>query len=333
MSQYLDLREKIDDLKIEEAAEIIKNGGIVIFPTETVYGIGANGLDSNAVEKIYTAKEREHNKPLILLVSDKKMLDQIAENISNIEMKLIEAFWPGPLTIILKRKSTVPDIVTAGSETVGVRMTSGEIARKLIEKCNFPITAPSANVAGRPSGTSVADIFEELNDKVDCIIDGGDSKVGIESTVIRVIDGIPHILRLGEITPEQIKEVTGTVMVEANDNQQKQYAPNSECILVYSEDEKQMIDKIKEIALKHPKVTILSSQEHAEIYKKITNLVINIGSIKDLNEVSKNIFSALRQADKEKSDVVIIEGVKQEGIGLAIMNRLIKACGNNYIEI
>ena len=129
MSKYLDLREEIDDLKIEEAAEIIKNGGIVIFPTETVYGIGANGLDSNAVEKIYTAKEREHNKPLILLISDKKMLEQVAENISDVEMKLMQDFWPGPLTIILKKKSTVPDIVTAGSETVGIRMTSGEIAR------------------------------------------------------------------------------------------------------------------------------------------------------------------------------------------------------------
>ena len=333
MSKYLDLREEIDDLKIEEAAEIIKNGGIVVFPTETVYGIGANGLDSNAVEKIYTAKEREHNKPLILLISDKKMLEQVAENISDVEMKLMQAFWPGPLTIILKKKSTVPDIVTAGSETVGVRMTSGEIARKLIEKCNFPITAPSANIAGKPSGTSVSDIFEELNNKVDCIIDGGDSKVGIESTVVRVIDGIPHILRFGEITPEQIKNVVGTVKVEQNDIQQKQYAPNSECVLVYSEDENKMIDKIKEIALKHKKVTILSSKEHVEIYKNITNLVINIGSIKDLNEVSKNIFSTLRKVDKEKTDLVIIEGVKQEGIGLAIMNRLIKACGNNYIEI
>lgn len=333
MSKYIDLREKIDDLKIEEAAQIIKNGGIVVFPTETVYGIGANGLDLNAVEKIYTAKEREYNKPLILLISDKKMLDQIAENISDTEMKLIDAFWPGPLTIILQQKSTVPDIVTAGSKTVGVRMTSGEIARKLIKMCNFPITAPSANVAGRPSGTTVADIYEELNDKVDCIIDGGDSKVGIESTVVRVIDGIPHILRLGEITPEQIKKVAGTVKIEQNDNQQKQYAPNSECVLVYSENEKQMIDKIKEIALKKQKVTILSSQEHIGIYKELTNLVINIGSIKDLNEVSKNIFSALRQVDKEKPDLVIIEGVKQEGIGLAIMNRLIKACSNNYIEI
>ena len=333
MSKYLDLREKIDNVKIDEAAEIIKNGGIVVFPTETVYGIGANGLDLNAVEKIYTAKEREHNKPLILLISGEKMLEQVAENISDVEMKLMQAFWPGPLTIILKKKSTVPDIVTAGSETVGVRMTSGEIARKLIEKCNFPITAPSANIAGKPSGTSVADIFEELNNKVDCIIDGGDSKVGIESTVVRVIDGIPYILRLGEITPEQIKNVVGTVKVEQNDIQQKQYAPNSECVLVYSEDENKMIDKIKEIALKHKKVTILSSQEHIEIYKEITNLVINIGSIKDLNEVSKNIFSALRKVDKEKTDLVIIEGVKQEGIGLAIMNRLIKACGNNYIEI
>lgn len=333
MNKYIDLREKIDDIKIEEAAEIIKNGGIVVFPTETVYGIAANGLDSKAVEKIYRAKGRNQNKPLILLISNKKMLEQIAENISEMELKLMEVFWPGPLTLVLKRKRNVPDIVTAGSETVGVRMTSGEIARRLIETCNFPITAPSANISGKPSGTNVEDIFEELNNKVDCIIDGGNSKVGIESTVVKVIDGIPHILRLGEITPEQIKKVTGSVIIEQNIKQDKHYAPNSDCVLVYSKDEDKMIEKIKEIAQKHEKVTIISSQEHIERYKEVTNLIINVGSLNNLKDISKNIFSALREVDKMMPDLVIIEGVKQEGMGLAIMNRLIRACSKSYIEM
>ena len=333
MSKYIDLREKIDNIKIEEAAQIIKEGGIVVFPTETVYGIAANGLNSEAVQKIYIAKGRNTNKPLILLISNKEMLEQIVENISPVETKLMEEFWPGPLTIIMQRKNDVPDIVTAGSESVGVRMTSGEIARQLIETCNFPITAPSANISGKPSGTNVEDIFEELNDKVDCIIDGGNSKVGIESTVVRVIDGIPHILRLGEITPEQIKKVTGSVKIEQNIKQDKHYAPNSDCVLVYSKDEDKMIEKIKEIAQKHEKVTIISSQEHIERYKEVTNLIINIGPLNDLKEISKNIFSALREVDKMMPDLVIIEGVKQEGMGLAIMNRLIRACGKNYIEI
>lgn len=214
MSTYLDLRNEVDNLKIKEAAEIIKNGGLVVFPTETVYGIGANGLNTEAVEKIYVAKGRNKNKPLILLISNIKMLEEIAEDLTEVEEKLIKAFWPGPLTIILKRKLCVPDIVTGGGDTVGVRLTSGEIARRLIEESKCPIAAPSANISGRPSGTIVEEIFEELNDRVDCIIDGGKSKIGIESTVVRVIDDIPTILRQGQVTAEQIKEVIGNVKVD-----------------------------------------------------------------------------------------------------------------------
>ena len=200
------------DLKIKEAAEIIKNGGIVVFPTETVYGIAANGLNSEAVKKIYIAKEREERKPLILLISDEEMLNKIVQNISPIEKKLMETFWPGPLTIILKKKSCVPDIVTGGKETVGVRMTSGEIAQKLIKACGVPLTAPSANISGKPTGIKVEEIFEELKHKVDYIIDGGSAKDDITSTIVEVIDGIPHILREGKITIKEIEEATNTFL-------------------------------------------------------------------------------------------------------------------------
>lgn len=196
MSQYLDLREKIEDSKIEKAAEIIKNGGIVVFPTETVYGIAANGLNAEAVKKIYIAKQRKQEKPLILLISNKEMLEKITERISDVEKRLIEAFWPGPLTLILNKKPCVPNVVTAGQEMVGVRMTSGEIARKLIDASGVPLTAPSANISGKPSGTNVEKIFEELKDRVDCIIDAGNSKDEIESTIVKVIDGVPNILRI-----------------------------------------------------------------------------------------------------------------------------------------
>ena len=195
MSKYLDLKENIDDSKIKEAAEIIKNGGLVVFPTETVYGIAANGLDGQAAQKIYIAKERQQDKPLILLISNREMLDLIVEEISPVEAKLIEAFWPGPLTLILNRKSCVPDIITNGKETVGVRMTSGKIAQRLIEECGFPITAPSANISGKPSGTNPEEIFENLKNKVDCIIDGGNSDNETPSTIVRVVDEVPHILR------------------------------------------------------------------------------------------------------------------------------------------
>lgn len=349
MSKYIDLRNKVENSKISEAAQIINNGGLVVFPTETVYGIGANGLNSNAVEKIYEAKGRKQDNPLILHISNKEMLETIAENITTVEEKLMEAFWPGPFTIILNRKPCVPNIVTGGLDTVGVRMPSGEIARKLIEAANCPIAAPSANISGKPSGTKVEDIFEELKDKVDCIIDGGNSQVGLESTVVRVIDGIPNILRPGKVTPEQINEVAGNVKIDKHILEQtivaqnekvlspgmkyKHYAPNAECILVYSKDNEKMIAKIKEMAKTKNRVTIISCKENIEQYKEVTNSIINIGYCKDLNEISQNIFSALREVDKIMPDLVIIEGVKQEGVGLAIMNRLIRACGNNYIEI
>ena len=202
------------DKKIEEAAQIIKNGGLVVFPTETVYGIGANGLNPEAVEKIYVAKGRKQDKPLILLISNKQMLEDIVEEINETETKLMEAFWPGPLTIVFSKKPCVPDIVTGGKNTVGVRLTSGKIALKLIEASGCPIAAPSANISGKPSGTAVEDIYEDFKDRVDCFIDGGRIKDAIESTVIRVIDGVPTILRLGKITAEQIKKVVGCVKIK-----------------------------------------------------------------------------------------------------------------------
>jgi len=314
MSKYLDLRKEVKALKIEEAAKIIKEGGLVVFPTETVYGIGADGLNPKAVEKIYIAKGRKQDNPLILHISNKQMLNQLAQNITSVEAKLMEAFWPGPFTIILDRKPCVPDIVTGGLDTVGVRMPSGEIARQLIEVSNCPIAAPSANISGKPSGTTVEDIFEELKDKVDCIIDGGKSQVGLESTVVRVIDGIPNILRPGKITPEAIRKVAGDVKIDKHILEQtsikqdekvlspgmkyKHYAPNAKCILVYSEDNEKMVEKIKDIAKTQSRVTIIACQENVKYYQEITNFIIDIGSKNNLNEISKNIFSALRKVDK-----------------------------------
>ena len=208
MSKYINLQENIEMSQIEEASKIIKKGGTVVFPTETVYGIGASGFNPEAVKKIYEAKGRKFDKPLILLISDIKMLDEIAENVSEVEEKLINAFWPGPLTLVLPKKDCVPDIVTGGSKTVGIRMTSGKVARKLIDACGFPITAPSANISGKPTGTKIKEIIKDLGDKVDCIIDCGDSQMDIESTVVKVIDGIPHILRQGKITNQQIVDIS-----------------------------------------------------------------------------------------------------------------------------
>lgn len=351
--KYIDLKnidineENFNNQDLKFAGNIIKSGGLVLFPTETVYGLGANGLDASAVKKIYLAKGRGSDNPLILHISDMDMLDKIATNISNVEHKLINAFWPGPFTLILNRTLLVPDIVTAGLDTVGIRMPSNKIANKLISYAGVPIAAPSANISGKPSGTNISDIFSELSDKVDCIIDGGSSEVGLESTVVRVVDDLPTILRPGKITPEDIRKVIGCVKIDEHifskisSNEKvlspgmkyRHYAPNSKCVLVYSENNTLLINKILELSDKYKNPLILSTTENISSYTNKNLLTINIGHKDNLDEIAQNIFTTLRQVDKFNPDIVFIEGVKQEGLGLAIMNRLIRACEYNYISI
>ena len=207
MQNYLDFKEKIDYTKLKEVARTIKQGGVVVFPTETVYGIGANGLSANAVKRIYEVKQRPLNKPISLLVNGTDMINEIAQDITDLEKALIKEFFPGPLTIILKNKDIVPNIVTANSNTVGVRMPSNEIALKLIEYAGVPIATPSANISGKPSGTNMEDIMKDFEGKVDYFVDDGPSKIGISSTIVQVIDGVPHILRQGKITEKQIMNI------------------------------------------------------------------------------------------------------------------------------
>ena len=345
MENYIDLKNITDYSNLKVVGKIIKNGGLVLFPTETVYGLGANGLDENAVKKIYKAKGREQDNPLILHVSNFDMVSKIAKNISDIEYTLMKTFWPGPFTIILDRTEIVPDIVTAGLDTVGIRMPSGAIANKLISYAGVPIAAPSANVSGRPSGTNISDIFEELSDKVDYIVDGGECEVGLESTVVRVVDGVPNILRPGKISPEDIKRAVGIVKIDEHilknietdekvlspGMKYRHYAPKADCILVYSEDNEKMIKKIQEITQKYTNPLVISCNENAKYYE-VQNKIL-YGSKENLNEIAQNIFKDLRKVDSFKPDIVIIEGVKKDGIGLAIMNRLIRACEYHYIKI
>lgn len=341
MEKYLDLRNKVEFDGIEAAANVIKSGGLVLFPTETVYGLGANGLDEAAVKNIFVAKGRKQDNPLILHVSSFEMVEEIATDISDIERQLMDAFWPGPFTIVLNKKEIVPSSVTGGLDTVGVRMPSNKIAHELIRLSNTPIAAPSANISGKPSGTNLQDIFGELADKVDFIIDGGECKVGVESTVVRVVDNIPVILRPGGITPEMIQEVIGMVEVDKHilgkveegekvmspGMKYRHYAPNSNCILVYSEDNLKLVDKIKEITSEYKNPLIISSTENKNLYN-IQN-VIDMGSKNNLSEIAQNIFTILRKVDSYNPDIVVIEGVPNDGIGLAIMNRLIRACEYN----
>lgn len=206
MSKYLNLEKNPKYINLKEPAQIIQEGGIVIFPTETVYGIGVNGLNETAIKKLYEVKQRPINKPISLLVNSIEMIEKVAKDITEIEYDLIKRFLPGPLTIVLKKKDIVPDIVTAGFDTIGIRMPENKIALKLIEYAGVPIATPSANISGRPSGTNLKAIMKDFNDKVDYFIDGGISKIGVASTIVQVVNDNPYILRKGKISEEQIKE-------------------------------------------------------------------------------------------------------------------------------
>ena len=206
MEQYINMKNNLNYDKLKKPAQIIKKGGIVIFPTETVYGIGTNGLDENAIQKLYEVKQRPLNKPISLLVNNLEMVEKIAKNITEVEYRLMEKFFPGPLTIILEKRDIIPDILTSNTNTVGIRMPSGEIAKKLIEFAGVPIATSSSNISGKPSGTNITDIKKDFKGKVDCFIDNGESELGIPSTVIRIIDNIPHILRQGTISEEEIRK-------------------------------------------------------------------------------------------------------------------------------
>lgn len=206
MSKYLNLEKNPEYTKLKTPAQIIRDGGIVIFPTETVYGIGVNGLNETAIKKLYEVKKRPINKAISLLVNSIDMIEKVAKDISEIEYDLIKKFFPGPLTIVLKKKDCVPDSLTAGFDTVGIRMPENDIALKLIEYAGVPIATPSANISGKPSGTNLKEIMKDFNDKVEYFIDGGESKIGVASTIVQVINGNPCILRKGKISEEQIIE-------------------------------------------------------------------------------------------------------------------------------
>ena len=342
-SNCLNMKNSNDYSKLDEASEVIKNGGLVLFPTETVYGIGANALNDEAVKKIFLAKRRAQDNPLILHISNFDMLNDIAENISEQEYKLMDAFWPGPFTIILNKKKGIAKEATCNGDTVGVRMPSNRVAYELIKRAKVPIAAPSANISGRPSGTKIEDIYNELHDKVDYIIDGGECDIGLESTVVRVVNNKVDILRPGKITKKDIEAVITNVEVDKNvmgqigENEKvlspgmkyRHYAPKTKCILVYGEDDEVVIRKINEIAKEYSKVLVLALDENADKLNMYST--IKIGSRENLLGISHNIFSTLREIDKYDVELAIIEGVKPEGIGLAIMNRLIRACEHNMV--
>ena len=324
----------INKEELDLAKTSLENGNLVIFPTETVYGLGANALSTKAVDKIFEAKNRASNNPLIVHLKDKSEIEKYAIIENSVEQKLIDAFMPGPFTLILKKKDIIPNNVTCNLDTVGIRIPIDEIAHNLLSKLSFPIAAPSANLSTKPSGTKVSDIYDEFNGKVDYIIDGGESVIGLESTVVKVIDNIPVILRPGFITKEDIIDVIGvcnvseyvlkeaTGKVESPGMLYKHYSPKTPCILVDYNEFDNVLNKYND-----KKVIIIGSSllENKDCYR-----YFNYGNNKE--EISHNIFSLLREADNYQADVILIESTTLNGLGLAIMNRLIRTCSYNYIR-
>ena len=338
---------KQDEEKIKEAAGFIKNGGTVVFPTETVYGLGADALNAKAVEKIFKAKGRPQDNPLIIHVSSKD-IEVYVKEVPEVANKLIDKFWPGPLTIILRKKDIIPDVTSANLDSVGIRMPDNEIARKLIESSNTPIAAPSANISGRPSPTDFQRCIEDLEGKVDCILGGTQSDIGVESTIVDCTVVPPMVLRPGGITLEMLREVDPKIEIDkaimrkpkenlkpkAPGMKYKHYAPNAK-VTIISGERKKTVEKMKEMVHynieKGKKVCILTAEENAKEYTEGISIVL--GSRLDLSTVAKSLFEALRKCDDLEADLILAEGYEEEGVGVAIMNRLNKAAGFDIIEV
>ncbi|NLM11982.1 MAG: threonylcarbamoyl-AMP synthase [Clostridiaceae bacterium] len=329
-----------------DAARALKEGRLVAFPTETVYGLGANALDRKAVRSIYVAKGRPVDNPLIVHISDLEMLKPLVTEIKPDVLKLISAYWPGPLTIIMKKTSVVPDITTGGLDTVAVRMPDNPVALELIRKAGVPVAAPSANRSGRPSPTMAKHVLEDLNGKISYIIDGGQCKVGVESTVVDMTVEPAVILRPGGITPLMIKQVLGSVeldrsLIEKADigkpkspgMKYKHYAPKAEVFVVsgdYNDIVNWLSKAVSEDKKSGIKSVVLAAKEHIQEYG--LNNAISFGSINDASEVASNIFRLFRECDRIGAEKIYVEAIPKEGIGLAVMNRIEKAAGGKIIQ-
>jgi L-threonylcarbamoyladenylate synthase len=325
--------------EIKEAALWIKKGELVALPTETVYGLGANALSDEAVQKIFIAKGRPSDNPLIVHISRKEQLLRLVSHIPDSANLLINAFWPGPLTIIFPKGEEVSTVVTAGLDTVAVRMPSHPVAQALIEAANVPIAAPSANRSGKPSPTSATHVLADLRGKIAGVVDGGPTAEGVESTVIDCTTTPPILYRPGGVTREQLEAVLGPIRIDpallGTDEQPKSpgmkythYAPEGELTLVENQAAIQtFVDKWRE---KQFKVGIMATDEHKQDYD--ADVILSVGSRNDLAEVAHNLYHVLRQFDEQKVDVIIGETFPREGIGVAIMNRLEKAAGGRIIQ-
>lgn len=303
--------QKPEKNKIKTAAKIIKSGGLVAFPTETVYGLGADVFNQSAVKKIFLAKGRPFDNPLIVHIAEIKDLQKLSVKIPPTAIKLAKKFWPGPLTMILNKKKSVLNCATAELDTVAIRMPKNKIALELIRASGTPIAAPSANAFTKPSPTSAKHVIEDLSGKIPMIIDGGQTQIGLESTVVDLTSKIPMILRPGKITAEELKKELGEIKIhpfkslkpKSPGMKYKHYSPKAKVILVIGKNIGKIIAK----------------------YKNSGCGVAIIKADKNIGLLAKNLFKKFRAFDNKKMDIIIVQGIKEKGLGLALMNRIKKA--------
>lgn len=347
-TQIIELNEQgelnSDDLTL--AGKILAQGGLVAFPTETVYGIGANALDDEAISKIYIAKGRPSDNPLIMHISDFDWLETYASSISEKAIKLAKEFWPGPLTMVFNKTDIVPVKLTGGLNTVAIRMPKHPIAKSIIHASGIPVAAPSANLSGKPSPTRGYHVVEDLSGRVDMIVDGGKTELGLESTVLDVTGDIPCILRPGSITKSMLEKVVGHVTYDANlkDKNQapmspgmkyKHYAPKGKLQIVSSSDEEKVIEFInqegKRLMESGHKVGVITPEHNLDLFH--LDVVESIGSIDNHTEIGSNLFKILRKMDDMEVDYIFSFEFKGEDVSEAIMNRLVKAAGHHIIQV
>ncbi|MGM0378998.1 MAG: L-threonylcarbamoyladenylate synthase [Bacillota bacterium] len=332
-------------------AKVLKDGGLVAFPTETVYGLGADALNSDAIKKIFEAKGRPADNPLILHISDIETLDKITKEYGGLAKKVISKFWPGPLTIVFRKKDIVPDIVTGGLDTVAVRMPSNKIAKKLIKLADTPIAAPSANISGRPSPTNVNHVIDDLSGEVECIIDGGECSVGLESTVLDLSNDEPMILRPGKITFEQLKEVISDLKIakelknedidegmdlKSPGMKYTHYSPNADVFIIETKDDFDQtgvkeINKLIKTKFADYNVGVLCTDDFYDDYQ--CDNKISLGSRDKLDKIANKLFFSLRKFDEIGVDIILAESFASKEIGLAIMNRLKKSAGFKIFKV
>ncbi len=331
----------------QAAAEILKQGGLVAFPTETVYGLGGDALKADAAGKIYNAKGRPSDNPLIVHIAETDSVYQLAADVPEQAKKLMEAFWPGPLTIIFKKKEIVPDTTTGGLDTVAVRMPSHPVALKLIKDSGVYIAAPSANLSGRPSPTTAAHVMQDMQGRIDMILDGGAVGIGIESTIVDVTGDRPTILRPGFISAQMIKDILGDVIIDpaiacmdknlrpkAPGMKYTHYAPKGQLTIVEGSREKVAGEIERLVAEKKNagyKTAVLADTDNVGLYS--CENVFDAGSKKNEITVSAGLYAILRSCDDIGADYIYSESFEECDMGYAIMNRLIKASGHRVIHV